>query len=78
LQHERERLAALVEVEHKKVIELLKADHNEVFDWVRRTLEQSKQQAMEGFDRLEAKLDQFAAPGMRRFNDDGQPPPSMH
>jgi hypothetical protein len=61
-----------------KVIELAKADHREVFDWVQRTLEQSTSQAMKGFDRLKATLDQFAAPGMRGSDDDGQPPPSTH
>jgi hypothetical protein len=30
------------------------------------------------FDRLEAKLDQYAAPGMCRPDDDSQPPPSTH
>ena len=60
---ERQRLVPLMEEKHKKVIELIKADHREVFDWVQFNLEQSKRQAMNGFDRLEAKLDQFAALG---------------
>jgi hypothetical protein len=60
------------------MIELLKMNHKEVLDWVKYNLEQSKEQAMKGFDRLEAKLNQFAAPGMRHPNDDGQPPPTAH
>ena len=75
---EHERLTALVEEKYRKVIELLNVDHKEVFDWVKYNLEQSKEQAMKGFDRLEAKLDQFAAPGTRRPDNDGQPPPTTH
>ena len=31
-----------------------------------------------GFDRIEAKLDQYANPGMCRPDDDSQPPPTTH
>jgi hypothetical protein len=74
---EREQLGALVEKKHEKVIELLKVDHKEIFDWVQRVLEQSKRQAMVEFDRLEAKLGQ-AVPMRRPDDDDGEPPPSTH
>ena len=74
---EREALIALTKEKHEKVIELLKTDHREIFRWVQRTLEQSTQQAMKGFDRLEAKLERVV-PGMRRTDDDGQPPPTTH
>jgi hypothetical protein len=50
---ERQRLVPLMEEKHKKVIELIKADHREVFDWVQFNLEQSKRHAMNGFDQLE-------------------------
>jgi hypothetical protein len=74
---ERERLDALVEKKHEKVIELLKVAHKEIFDWVQRVLEQSKRQAMVGFDRLEAKSGQVVLMG-RPDDDDGEPPPSTH
>ena len=72
------RLAALVELENKKVMELIKADHTQVVELVERAVEQSTRQATESFDRLKAKLDQFVAPGASRSDDDGQPPPSRH
>jgi dipeptidase len=74
---EREQLVALLEKKHEKVIEVLKADHKEIFDWVQRVLEQSKKQAMAGFDRLEARLGQVV-PMRRLDDDDGEPPPSTH
>jgi hypothetical protein len=74
---EREQLVALLEKKHEKVIEVLKADHKEIFGWVQRVLEQSKKQAMAGFDRLETRLGQVVL--MRRpDDDDGEPPPSTH
>jgi dipeptidase len=74
---EREQLVALLEKKHEKVIEVLKADHKEIFDWVQRVLEQSKKQAMAGFDRLETRLGQVVL--MRRpDDDDDEPPPSTH
>jgi hypothetical protein len=30
------------------------------------------------FDRIDAKLDQYATAGMCRPDDDGQPPPTTH
>ena len=74
---EREQLGALVEKKHAKVIELLKVDHKEIFDWVQRVLEQSTRQALVGFDRLEAKVGQVV-PMRRPDDDDGEPPPSTH
>ena len=50
---EREQFVALLQRKHETVIEVLKADHKEIFDWVQRVLEQSKKQAMAGFDRLD-------------------------
>jgi hypothetical protein len=74
---EREQLVALLEKKHEKVIEVLKADHKEIFGWVQRVLEQSKKQAMAGFDRLETRLGQVVL--MRRpDDDDDEPPPSTH
>jgi hypothetical protein len=55
---EGEQFVALLQKKHATVIEVLKADQNEIFDWVQRVLEQSKKQAMAGFDRLEARLGQ--------------------
>lgn len=74
---EREQLVALLEKKHETVIEVLKADHKEIFDWVQRVLEQSKKQAMAGFDRLEARLGQVV-PMYHPDDDDGEPPPSTH
>jgi hypothetical protein len=74
---EREQFVALLQKKHATVIEVLKADHKEIFDWVQRVLEQSKKQAMAGFDRLEARLGQVI-PMCRPDDDDGEPPPSTH
>ena len=75
----------LVEEERRKLIDWIKADRKEVVDLVQWNREQSRKmiaKVTEGvdktFDRLEAKLDQFAAPGLRRPDDDAQPPPTTH
>jgi acyl-CoA reductase-like NAD-dependent aldehyde dehydrogenase len=78
---ERERLVALAEEEHRKVIDCVKAGHKKAADLVEWNHEQSKRliaEVAEGFDRIQAKLDQYATPGVRRPDDDGQPPPSTH
>jgi hypothetical protein len=66
---ERERLIALVEEEHRRIIDLVKADHKEVVDLIEWNHEQSKRliaEVTEGFDRvfdrIQAKLDQYATP----------------
>ena len=77
---ERERLVALVEEEHRKVIDWAKADHKEVVDLAKWNHEQSKRLIAEVtksfdqvFDRIEAKLDQFATLDMQR-PDQSSPP----
>ena len=74
---ERERLVALVEEEHRKVIDLVKADHKNLVEW---NHEQSKRliaEMAEGFDRvfdrIEAKLDQFATTLDMRRPDQSSP-----
>jgi hypothetical protein len=74
---EREGLVTLLKEEHENIVELVGEKHAEVFDFVQRTVEQFKRHAQKGFDRLEAKLDEFVAP-MRRRDDDGEPSPSTH
>jgi hypothetical protein len=81
---ERERLAALVEEERRNLIDWVKADHKEVVDLIKWNHEQSRKMIAEVtesvdrvFDRIEAKLDQYAIPGSRS-DDDGQPPPTTH
>jgi hypothetical protein len=72
IEAEGERLAVLVEEEHRKLIDCVKADHK-VADLVEWNHEQSKRLIAEVtesfdwvFDRIQAKLDQFATLGMRR------------
>jgi hypothetical protein len=81
---EREQLVALVEEERRNLIDWVKANHKEVVDLVKWNHEQSRKmiaKVTDGvdrtFDRIEAKLDRYAIPGMCP-DDDGQPPPSMH
>jgi hypothetical protein len=64
---ERERLVALVEEEHRKLIDWVEADHKKLVDLVEGNNEQSirlvakvTESVDRVFDRLEAKLDQYA------------------
>jgi hypothetical protein len=81
---ERERLV-LIEEECRKLIDWVAADHKKVADLLEWSYEQSTKLIAEVtksvdrvFDRIEAKLDQYAIPGMCRPDDDSQPPPSTH
>jgi hypothetical protein len=80
---ERDRLVSLVEEEHRKTIDWVKTDYKEVVDLVKWDREHSRKMIAKVaesvdrvFDRLEAKLD--AVSGIRRSDDDSQPPPSTH
>ena len=82
---ERARLGALIEEQCRKLTDWVEADHKELLDLVEWNNEQSRKmiaKVIEGFDRtfdrLEAKLDRYAIPGMCRPDDDSQPPPTTH
>ena len=82
---ERERLATPVEEERRKLTDWVEADHKELLDLIEWNNEQSKrliakvtESVDRVFDRMQAKLDLYAIPGMYRPDDDGQPPPSTH
>jgi hypothetical protein len=62
-------LVALLEKKHEKVIEVLKADHKEIFDWIQRVLEQSKKQAMAGVTRCVVSTMMTASRHLRRADE---------
>jgi hypothetical protein len=79
------QLAALVEEECRTLIDRVEADVEKLADLVELNHEQFNklltkvtESVDRVFDRLEAKLDQYATSGMCRADDDSQPPPSTH
>ena len=63
-----------VDADHKKVADLIEWSN----DQSERLIANVTESVDRVFDRLEAKLDQYAISGWYRPDDDSQPPPSRH